>query len=1256
VRVCVVGVLVCVGCLVWVAGAFGVWGVAWGVDSFAYPLVFTPGSDGLCGLGVADENFCDSYTVTFTNVGSRASNGTAVTVEDVLPAGVTGLLGEVFYADAEHEISPEVEPVSCSITGQLVKCVVGPEFFSSKVGHGMLPDDTLKLWVNVSVNAPGVPLALVNTARVSGGGGAPASATSENRVGVEDAAFGFSGFTAAFTDTVGGPESLAGGHPYELDTNIDLNSILGEDPEGHEGNTSVRAPRDVVVDLPLGLAGSAVSTPTCTLAELSAAGPHKENGESGCPPDTIIGHLHTYPHGGTSVDGPIYNVVPEKGVVAELGFIDIAGGSHVLYASLAPTRSGYVLRSTSREVPEVPLDQIIADVFGDPAARARVAEKGGAYTPAAGDTAMFTNPSVCTGLPLETRVFMDSWPSPGSYNADGTPDVEGEGPAGEDEGGDPAWVRSTYVSPAVTGCEALAGLFKAETTARLVTAGPGSGGGGVEADSPAGIEYELKVPQRTGVELPATPPLKEAVVTLPAGVSVDPSSANGLQACSEAQAGWEGKTPAGGYSELEDFNAGVVNAVSGKLEATGCPAASKVGSLEVETPALPAERCKEPAESLSECEREEKEKGVVLKEKTPLMGSIYLAAQSANPFASLYAAYIVIDDERTGVVVKLPARLELGGEPGVTGLAAGQIRTVVPDSPQFPFSVLRTRFFAGASAPLRTPALCGSYSLASQLTPWSATPSEAPVEAAGGGFEVTEGAGGGGCPQAVAFAPSFTAGTVSSHAGSFSPLNLVLSRGDGTQELAGLDVTLPAGLAGDLAGIPLCPEAAIVQAEGREHPGEGVLEQDSPSCPASSEIGTVTVAAGAGEHPFYTTGRVYLAGPYDGAPFDAVVITPAVAGPFDLGAVVVRNAITVNENTAEVSARSGAFPTMLDGIPVDIRQIVLSMSRPDFTFNPTSCQPLTVTAQATSTQAQTAGLSSAFYASGCTSLPFKPVLTATVAGQGSKRDGTAFSLKVTTPGLGQANIHKVDLTIPAKLPSRLTTIQKACPETVFNTNPAACDEGSIIGEATVHTPVLNSPLKGPGYLVSHGNAAFPDVEFVLQGENITFILDSKTDIKHGVTYSKLETAPDIPFTTFEALLPAGPHSAFTPSVPEKDNYNLCNTTITLPTQITAQNNAQTSQNTPVQITGCKLHLTSHKTHGHTLTITLYTPGPGQLKTQSNNTHPTTTTTTHQGTTTITLHINNTHKPTKLQITYTPTTGPKQTLHLTTTPPHKHTHH
>jgi hypothetical protein len=318
---------------------------------------------------------------------------------------------------------------------------------------------------------------------------------------------------------------------------------------------------------------------------------------------------------------------------------------------------------------------------------------------------------------------------------------------------------------------------------------------------------------------------------------------------------------------------------------------------------------------------------------------------------------------------------------------------------------------------------------------------------------------------------------------------------------------------------------------------------------------------------------VYLTTGYDGAPFGILDATLAKAGPFNLGMVDVRSRINVDPNTAAATIttdpgpRDEALITIKDGVPVQLKQINVTVNREHFDFNPTNCSPLAVTGTLSGSQGASAAVSTPFEVSNCANLPFSPKLTASVSGHGSKADGVTFDVKVTSSP-GQANIAKTFLTIPAELPSRLTTIQKACLAEAFEANPASCPEGSNIGMAIAHTPVLRSPLVGPAYLVSYGSAAFPDVEFVLQGEGILLLLDGKTDIKKGVTYSRFESVPDAPVSMFETVLPAGPHSALTAAVAESAKFSLCGTSLSMPTEITGQNGALIKTTTKVAITGC----------------------------------------------------------------------------------------
>jgi hypothetical protein len=1022
---------------------------------------------------------CDEYQVTVTNAGS-VTDSTTIVLNDTVPPGL-----KIVGIQAQQNVfagPPTQLTGDCKVEAAVaVHC---------KFPVHLAPDEALELLIATHVSEAAVS-GEANTATLSGGG-SPSKEVVEDDVLDEPPLFGLSAFEPNITGLDGNLDTTAGDHPYEYTTRLDLENVDRLSPPSLFQADSVHDVRDVIVDLPPGLIGAATATPYCTFAQLSSL--------AGCPLDTRVGRILSEPLSNASVNGGLYNMVPEAGVPAEFGFQDLLDNVHVIYASVVPTPSGYITRATTRETPQIPLDDVIVTFYGNPAAK-----NAGPVAPP-----MFTNPADCDGQPLITHIYMDSWQEPGSYNADGSPNLA-----------DPNWVSATSESPPVTGCSEL----QFDPT---ISATPEKS----EADTPTGLDVNIDVPQQDTAETLGTPPLKDAVVTLPEGMTVNPSSANGLGACSLEQIGMSA--------------VGVPNAAP-----PTCPESSKIGTVELETPALPSEVCTDISKNLTECPEDERE-------KAPLRGSIYVARQTENPFGSLLAIYLVIDDPRTGIVVKLAGEVKANE-------TTGQLTTVVSDSPQFPFSELRTHFFGGASASLRTPPTCGTYKLTSTLTPWSA-PESGPAATPSSSFAIATGAGGGTCAQPNS--PAFEAGTEAPAAGAFSPLTVHLGREDGSQNFSQIDVTLPPGATGRIAGIPQCSDAQIAAAEARGNLGEGAAELASPSCPADSAIGTVTVGAGAGPHPFYVTGNAYLAGPYKGAPFSAVFITPAIAGPFDLGVVVVRAGLYIDPATAQVTTKSDPLPTILHGIPLDIRSVTVKVNRPGFTLNPTNCTPMTVTGTETSTQGQSAPLSARFQVGGCGTLPFKPVLTASAGGKGSKANGTSLKVNVSSAGLGQANIAKVDLTLPAALPSRLSTIQKACLASVFEANPASCDEGSMIGMATIRTPLLDSPLSGPGYLVSHGGAAFPDVEFVLQGENVKLILDGHTDIKKGITYSRFDSTPDAPFTTFEALLPAGPHSALTADVPEREDFSLCKTSLSMATEITGQNGAVIKQSTHIPTTGC----------------------------------------------------------------------------------------
>jgi hypothetical protein len=580
----------------------------------------------------------------------------------------------------------------------------------------------------------------------------------------------------------------------------------------------------------------------------------------------------------------------------------------------------------------------------------------------------------------------------------------------------------------------------------------------------------------------------------------------------------------------------------------------------------------------------------------PIRGQVYLGQPECSPCTEAHK------DASQGRMFKLflEAKDPLGCPPGdltppcpgvilkLHGTAyaneeTGQLETRFENQPQAPLELLNFKLNGGPTGQLATPTACGKYRTYFDFTPYS-TPWTADVVKEPE-FEVT------GCGDPNHFAPSFNAGTtgpMATTAGAFTQFSLTFGREDREAVPVGLTVNTPQGLVGKIAAVKQCGEAEVRAAERNE--GE---------CPAESQIGTTESGAGPGPAPFYSPGKVYLTGPYRGQPFGLAVITHAVAGPFDLGNIVVRSAIAIDPHTAAVSVTSDPLPQIRDGVPLRLRKIHVDLNRPGFMLNPTNCSPQQVTATISGSSGVAANVSSPFDVGGCAALAFSPELSAEAGGHGSKANGTSFIVKVKAKP-GEANIAKTNLQLPIALPSRLDTIQKACVASVFDANPARCGEGSNVGMAVAHTPLLKNPLVGPAYLVSHGNAAFPDVEFVLQGEGITLILDGKTDIKKGITYSRFETVPDAPVSTFEAILPAGPHSALAPFVPGAEQYNLCHTSLIMPTEITGQNGAVIKKNTHIAVTGCAppkptVTISKIKVTGSALLVTVKLSAKGTVK-------------------------------------------------------------
>jgi hypothetical protein len=1071
----------------------------WTLDSFAVPTNFSTVHASKCNPGSELEALvCDDYDVAATNA-SGASTAGEVTLTDVPPAGVTVQHAELFLVEAGNTIRPGTGGEPGGTTVGLGECEPNVPVVCT-TSMVVPPDDELLMRVYVAVNEPEhIGEHLINEARVSGGGAASVSTTLENEVNPTPPAFGLSHFDFYKSAANGSEELQAGGHPYELTTTIDLNTAIQVSPEDYVEPTSVRPVKDVVVDLPLGFAGSTLAAPECTEAQLDS--------ETHCPTNTIVGHITTEPFGNkTAAKSPIYNIVPEYGHPAEFGFTapQIKASLIAGYVGVVPTPAGYVLRFVASDIPEITLKRLVVTLYGNPAlkdAETRQQQqelelkKPVALEAPSVQPPFFTNPSSCTAGPQVTKIWVDSWTDPAKFQA-GSDELA---PADLEEA---AWTKAESISPAVTGCDALS--FTPELEAQPTTH---------EADAPSGLTFGLKVAQTSNVNVPATPSLKNITVVFPEGMTVDPSAADGLEACSEAQIGYQGPS-------LFDFT-------EGKPE---CPESSKIGLLELESPDIP---------------------GV-------LHGEMFLAAQNENPFRSTFATYVVVNDPTTGVVVKLVGELKLNPE-------TGRITSVFDENPQLPFSNLKLQFFDGPQAALATPAGCSVYTTTSEMEPWSFEGSDLPATPFNS-YTINQN-----CP--AGFSPSFVGGSTNPAAGAYTNVQASFSREDQDPELGGVSVSLPEGLLADVASVPLCPEA----------------QANAGTCPEDTKVGTTEAGAGPGPDPVFVKGNVYLTGPYNGGPYGLSVVVDADPAPFNFGLVVVRQSLRINPITAAVTDVSNPFPTILDpkgsngetnGVPIRLRRVDVNIDRPGFTFNPTSCNKAGITAAITATNDETSSRETPFQLTNCQHLKFQPKLSVTTAGHASKRDGASLTFKITYPkgSMGQQTwFNETKFDFPKQLPARLTTLQKACLATVFETNRAACPAASIIGHATVHTEILNEPLTGPVYFVSYGGAKFPEAVIVLQGDNITIDLHGETFIaKTGQTSATFHNLPDTPFETIEVNIPSGPYSEFTANVPPKDNYSLCGQKLIMPTLLKASNGTQINQNTTITTTGCHKHKTKAK--------------------------------------------------------------------------------
>jgi hypothetical protein len=1049
-----------------------------------------------------------------------------ITLTDTLPAGVELLGGRTNEPSPAGEAGQQLakEPkhpkiiLNCTSGEGKVVCPLqnGVEGKGKKAvthEYEVLPGESLRLRLRVRVTAA-AGTSLTNEAQVTGGGiGSSEVAKETTEVSSTPAPWN------AESDD-GSLDTQAGDHPFQLSTNFNLTKnlfptkVLGGAEVNLYGSPNLAKNLHFVV--PPGLIGNVANTPKCSGADFNS---FLNGGLNLCAANTAIGVgsvtvLLPGIEGDYTQVVPIFNLAPDPGEPARFGF-EIRSVPVVLTTRVR-SGSDYAVEVSvhyATEAAAVLNSQVI--LWGVPGDTRHNSERGWACLAGGYQT---------EGLEPEPQCEPEAQEHPQAFLTlptvcEGTPtsEVSGESwpktePDGEEITSSFTEVGTTKPIPSFTGCGAL----KFDPT---ISVQPDT----TKASTPTGVNVKIGIPQAS--TLSATElgeaDLRETTLQLPPGMMASGGSANGLASCSAGQLGFTG---------LGENIAEQLQNSHFTPDADNCPKEAKVGTVRINTPLLEEE----------------------------LTGSVYLARVDTGvdgiPFHSPLVLYITAEDPTSGVKVKLAGEVAIDG-------ATGQLTSKFVGAPPLPFSELELHLFDGGRATQSTPPRCGSYKSLASFTASSSEPGAPVVVAAEPEFSITSGPDdeGGVCPggATLPFAPGVKAGVPDTKGGDFSEFVVALERLDGNQALKSVAVHLPPGAAAMLSSVTPCSPAAAQAAE--------------PSCPESSKVGVATAYAGLGGEPVTIPGDVYLTGPVKGAPFGLLTVTNAEhVGPFDLGRIPVLSTITVNETTAAATVTSDPIPQFAPqpgspgvstGVPAQIKKLVIDVNREGFTFNPTNCEAKSIVAETSGYEGGVSSTPVPFHASGCGALPFNPTISVNVESDVSRIDGTGMKIKLTS-GKGQANIKLTHLVFPNSVPSRLTTIQKACPAQTFEKNPATCPEGSVIGSAVAHTPVLKSPLTGPAYLVSHANESFPDAVFVLQGEGVKLVLDGKTNIKNGVTSSTFATVPDAPVETFEVSLPRGPHSAFS------GFGNLCEKPIEVPTTFGGQNGALIEGKTLVTVEKC----------------------------------------------------------------------------------------
>ena len=871
---------------------------------------------------------------------------------------------------------------------------------------------------------------------------------------IAQAAFGANNFDVIYTNNDGTMGTQAGSHPDAVTFSEGFN-IKGVDGNGEaipEGFV-----RDFAIEQIPGLLADTTAYPRCKSVDFLSG----ENGLTACPLETQVGITATsatFP--GSWLTSPVFNLTPPPGALLRFGFI-VAATRIVIDTSLSP-KPPYLPISATRNTPQLinlvanktqiwgnPSDSAHDELRGKCGVRESVLPSGDIdeyqfESPEGKSCAVPPRPKPLLTLPTSCDEALFS----GYEILSWAGETESGGSLSHDAAGNPQ---------PFTGCGKVgfSPSFSAKPTTTLAETGSG-----------LDIGVDFNDEGLTSVGGQAQSQVKKAVLTLPEGMTINPSVGEGLGVCTPTDLARETSTSAPG---------------------DGCPNASKLGTLSVRSPLV----------------------------DQPIEGSLYLAQQddpaththgAENPFDSLIASYFVLQNKELGISIKLGVKIEPDPK-------TGQLRAVLDDIPQLPFNSFKVHLREGQRAPLITPPSCGTHTGQLELTPRSAPQSPQTTIST---FHVDGGVGGGPCPAGGVppFHPQFQAGAINNNAGSFSPFNMRLIRSDGEQDMTKFSSILPPGELGSLAGVSKCPDSAIAIAKAKS----GRQEIANPSCPANSLIGHTLAGAGVGSALTYVGGQIYLGGPFKGDPLSVISITPAVAGPFDAGTVVVRLALNLNPKTAEVEvdgANSDPIPHILQGIVLKVRDLRVYVDRPNFTLNPTSCDESSAKAKLFGSYLDVfnpaddvpVDLSSRYQAANCANLGFKPNLALKLKG-GTKRGGHPGLTATYMPRSGDANVKGLVVRLPRSAFLDQGHIRTICTRVQFAAK--ACPKAAQYGFIKAWTPLLDEPLEGPVYLRS-SNHKLPDLVFDLHGLVDVEVATRIDSVKGGIR-ATVEDAPDAPLT------------------------------------------------------------------------------------------------------------------------------------------------